>query len=148
MSSRVLPLVCALLILQGCGESGGTATSAGEGQSGKTAVHSFLNSIALGDGQMLKLDGRVVRYDLVRNQRGMFDRYIVESPLQQIGLEGAVFSELAQKGYVRKVRQDEASRYVVSYVLKGGDTLTADYRPWAENGANSRVVITRRSLEQ
>ena len=147
MLFRTLPLLFSVLILQGCEET--VVASASTKSAPVEAIANFSkNSIELENGLALRFDGRIVRYDLIRNQRGVFDRYIIESPLGQMGLEGAVFGALARNGYVRKVRLDQADRYVVNYVLKGYTSLSADYRPWSENGAKSRLVITRRILEQ
>ncbi|QTN45232.1 hypothetical protein H7683_19935 [Ectopseudomonas mendocina] len=147
MMFRTLPLFFSVLLLQGC-------DGALEGVSSEKAApiervaHFSKNSIEVDDGFVLSFDGRIVRYDLIRNQRGVFDRYIIESSMSQMGLEGAIFSEFARKGYVRKVRQDKADRYIVNYVIKGDAPWSADFRPWSEDGAKTRLVITRRIEEQ
>lgn len=140
-------LAFVVLLLQGCWEPA-VSEKTPMSVAVEPVSHFALNAIALEKGSALKVEGRIVRYDLLRNKRGEFDRYIIESPLQQMGLEGAVFWELARKGYVRKVRKDEAGRYMVNYVLNGQATLSAEYRAWNENGAKSRLVITRKALVQ
>lgn len=142
-------LICTVFMLQGCGETKVSAKKDVGSDDSIIEPSSYFkfNAVGLDDDGDLKFDGRVVRYDLIRNQRGQFDRFIIESPLSQMGLEGAVFAELAKKGYVRKIRKDEAKRYVVNYVAKGRTALSADYRPLKKEGAESRLVITRRTLE-
>ncbi len=147
MMFRALSLLFSILLLQGCEDAGVAESPVKPASTEFTAVFSK-NAIELESGGALKFDGKIVRYDLVRNQRGVFDRYVIESSLSQMGLEGAVFSELARSGYVRKVRQDQADRYVVNYVRKGRAPMSADFRPWSENGSKSRLVITRRVLGQ
>lgn len=148
MIFRALPLFFAVLFLQGCEEKAVIAASAETAPSVEAVTYFSKNSIELDSEYVLRFDGRIVRYDLIRNQRGVFDRYIIESSMSQMGLEGAMFAELAKNGYSRKVRQDKADRYVVNYVLKGRSPVSADFRPWSENGAKSRLVITRKVQEQ
>lgn len=142
-------LICTVFMLQGCGENNVSENKGSASDTSALAHPSYLrfDSIGLENGGALNFEGRVVRYDLIKNQRGHFDRFIIESSLSQMGLEGAVFAELAKKGYVRKIRKDEAKRYVVNYVAKGRATLSADYRPLKKEGAESRLVITRRTFD-
>ncbi|MGY4824483.1 hypothetical protein [Stutzerimonas chloritidismutans] len=147
MKFWALPLFFSILFVQGCEESNFVDATAKP--VAVEAVSGFSKgSIDIDRGGALKFDGRIVRYDLIRNQRGVFDRYVIESAMSQMGLEGAIFAELAKKGYLRKVRQDQVDRYVVNYVSKGRVPLSAEFRPWEEHGAKSRLVITRRVEER
>ncbi|GEM_PF-863599 len=112
----------------------------------KQGVYLKLDSIDLGNGEILPFDGRLVRYDLLRNEKGTFDRYTLNSSREMMSFEVDTFWNLARKGYVRKVRRESANRYVVNYVLKGKPTIIADYRELTDKGAKSRVTITRKTL--
>lgn len=105
------------------------------------------DSIGLEDGDVLRFDGRLVRYDLLRNEKGAFDRFTIDSHRELMSLEVDIFWPLARKGYVRKVRRESAERYVVNYVLKGGATIIADYRESDGQGSKTRVILTRKTLD-
>lgn len=113
----------------------------------KQGIYLKLDSIDLDNGEILPFDGRLVRYDLIRNEKGTFDRYTLNSPRELMSLEVDTFWYLARKGYVRKVRRESADRYVVNYVLKGRATIIADYRELSDGGAKTRVIITRKALD-
>lgn len=113
----------------------------------KQGFYIKLDSIDLGNGEVLPFDGRLVRYDLLRNEKGTFDRYTINSSREIMSFEVDTFWNLARKGYVRKVRRESADRYVVNYVLEGKPTIIADYRELTDNGTKSRVTITRKTLD-
>lgn len=141
--------LCSAFVLSACQDSSIESSNASEDAAVKPAASLSLKAIPLNGDSMLTFDGRIVRYDLRRNDRGSFDRYIVESPVSHVELERALFWELSARGYERRERRKESDRYVVNYVLKGQPdaTLTADYSRVDEHGARARLVLSRRALE-
>lgn len=146
---KIALALCSAFILSACQDSSTGSGGTSDDTAVKPAASLSLNAITLNDGNMLTFDGRIVRYDLRRNDRGSFDRYTVESPVSHVELERALFWELSARGYERRERRKESDRYVVNYVLKGQPdaTLTADYSRVDEHGARARLVLTRKALE-
>ncbi|MFI8726239.1 hypothetical protein ACIGHJ_00785 [Stutzerimonas kunmingensis] len=103
------------------------------------------NAIALDGSDILNIDGQIVRYDLVRKDKGATDRYVIESSRTLMGLESEIFSDLARRGYVRRVRQESAERFLVVYSRKGKRAITADYRAKKNSNALGRLTITIRA---
>lgn len=133
-------------LLAGCGEDMERPQDRSADNNRPVPVREFVkNAINLDRDGALVFEGRIVRYDLIRNERGTFDRYVVESPKSLMGLEAAVFHDLARKGYTRRVRQETPKRFLVHYLQKGMKTVIADYR--AKDGFNTlqRLVITVRA---
>ncbi|WP_079202263.1 hypothetical protein [Pseudomonas sp. CC6-YY-74] len=137
----VLVMVC--IVLTGCGDSSAVGESENVAMDGQTSQNIFRkDSVVIGEGQSLGIDGRIVSYDLIRNDKGAFDRYAIESNRSLMGLEGEVYVSLVRLGYSRRVRQESAVRYVVNYLKKGAPALVADYR--AEEGmvGLQRLILT------
>jgi hypothetical protein len=101
---------------------------------------------SIGEGQSLLFDRHIVCYGLIRNDRGVFDRYTIESSQTLMGSEAAVLAVLARRGYARSVRQEAPERFLVSYLLKGMESVVADYR--SESGSNnfSRLIVSIRTV--
>lgn len=136
-------LVLACVVLAGCGDStavGGAETVAVDEKAPQDIFRK--DSIVIGEGQSLDIDGRIVRYDLIRNDKGVFDRYTIESGRTLMGLEAEVYVSLVRLGYSRRVRQESAARYVVNYLKKGAPTLVADYRAEEDMAGLQRLILT------
>lgn len=137
--------VCLLLaLLVGCGDEHMQSSQVEPDQ--HHSIQAFRkNAIALNDGDALSIDGQIVRYDLVRKGKGVTDRYVIESSQSLMGLESAIFADLARQGYVRRVRQESPERFLVTYSRKGVPAITADYRAKKNSNALARLIISRRA---
>ena len=139
-------VVCFLAtLLSGCGEGLDVSQGKKDGNnsSASVPVQEFSkNSIGLDRGQSLSFEGRIVRYDLIRSERGAFDRYSIESAKSLMGLEASVFNDLARKGYTRSVRQETPERFLVHYLQKGRKTVVADFRAKDGLGKLQRLIVT------
>jgi len=130
-----------LAFLVGCGEQGVPPSQVSSDSSG--SVKTFKNNaIVLSDGAVLDIEGRIIRYELVRRDKVVKDRYTVESSLTLMGLESRIYSDLARRGYVRRVRIDSPSRFLVSYRRKGLAPITADYRAIKDSDKLARLILT------
>lgn len=102
------------------------------------------SSITLSDGYVLNLGGRVVRYELVRKDKLISDRYVVESSDSLMGVESRIFADLARQGYTRRIEQQSPERFLVVYSRKGRGVIIADYRAKKDSPALASLVINVR----
>ncbi|MPT17395.1 MAG: hypothetical protein E2579_06505 [Pseudomonas sp.] len=136
-------LVMACVVLAGCGDSSAVGESEAVAVSEKASQNIFRkDSVVIDEGQALDIDGLIVRYDLIRNKKGVFDRYSIESGRTLMGLEAETYASLARLGYSRRVRQESTTRYVVNYFKKGAPTLVADYRAAEDMVGLQRLILT------
>jgi len=85
------------------------------------------STIYFPDGAGLQFSGKLRRYELVENEKGLFDRYTFEFSEDMMAIEGAVFATLAKSGYQRKVRREDDRLYVVNYIKKGFAPVSMTY---------------------
>jgi hypothetical protein len=102
------------------------------------------SSITLSNGYILNLGGRVVRYELVRKDKLISDRYVVESSDSLMGIESRIFADLALQGYTRRIEQQSPERFLVIYSRKGQGVIVADYRAKKNSSALASLIINVR----
>ncbi|WP_404397776.1 hypothetical protein LG309_08295 [Stutzerimonas chloritidismutans] len=120
---KVLAL-CAVALLAGCDE--GTQQNSASVPP-VTSNYFHKNTIYFPDGAGLQFSGKLRRYELVENEKGLFDRYTFEFSEDMMAIEGAVFATLAKSGYQRKVRREDDRLYVVNYIKKGFAPVSMTY---------------------
>lgn len=139
---KKLMLICALAIMVAC-----TDSTSGDAPAVKVKVEKvsaqFLHkdAVYLPGGQALGIEGRLIRYDFVSNDKGAFDRYTFESKKEVMSLEGAIYANLARYGYSRKVRKEQPGFYQVTYTKKSATPLTFIYE--SQQGDSEVQAITR-----
>ena len=105
-----------------------------------------MDRVRLPEGDEVSFNGRIFQYQLLQNDRGESDRYIIHSNDSLMAMEGAVFTQMARKGYTRRIRAEEPGRFVVNYLKPGSVTITATYTDHVVTTAGatvkSRVVLT------
>lgn len=141
LKSGVLVL---LALLVACDSEQRSSTSVGVDQSSSVQVFQK-SAIAINGSEMLDIDGQIVRYDLIRKDRGPTDRYVIESSRSLMGLESEVFANLARRGYVRHVREESPERFLVVYSRRGAPSIIADYRAKKNSQTLSRLTISIRT---
>ncbi|WP_338799466.1 hypothetical protein V9K81_07060 [Pseudomonas monteilii] len=127
-------LACVLVALAGCDNESAKSAQAPATQE-KVAVQSILHkdAIYLPNGENLGVDGKLRSYDLLSNDQGHFDRYVVESSKEMMSLEGNIYATLAKQGYARNVKDEKPGLYVVRYTKRGAPTISMSY----ESATNS-----------
>lgn len=133
-----------LVFLGGC-DADRVGEVSGVGSEEVQSVRNFsANSITLSDGYVLNLGGRVVRYELVRKDKLISDRYVVESSDSLMGIESRIFADLARQGYTRRIEQQSPERFLVVYSRKGQGVIIADYRAKKNSHALASLIINVR----
>lgn len=121
-------MLCALAMLAGCGEGSGSADQrpASTPQASQQGVL-HKNAIHLPSGENLDVAGRLRSYNLLSNEQGDFDRYVFESPEDLMALEGQIYSTLAKRGYVRKIKSETPGLFVVRYAKRNAPSIMISY---------------------
>ncbi|WP_095109645.1 hypothetical protein [Pseudomonas sp. Irchel 3E20] len=144
MFKKTLAL-CVLVSLTACSEApeGKADASAKQQTSATQAVHK--NALYLPDGNALEVVGQLRSYTRIDEENGHLERYVFESSENLMSVEGAVYAALAKRGYVRKVRKEQAGLYVVSYMKKGSPSVTMSYeevKPDTVPKVKTRLKVT------
>lgn len=133
-----------LALLAGC--DGANAPSTVQEADSTQVTQAFQrNGIVLKDGDVLPIEGQIVRYELIRKGKDVTERYVVESSKSLMELESLTFADLARRGYVRQVRNDTPERFQVTYRGKGLPLITADYRAQKNVKDLARVIFNVRT---
>lgn len=121
-------LLCALLSLIGCREDAVEHTQ-GVSTVQQSPIQNILhkNAIYLPDGQDLQVTGQLRRYELQSTEKGLYERYVFESPDALMAVEGHIYALLAKQGYARNVRQEKPGLFEVRYFKRNTEPLSITY---------------------
>lgn len=129
-------LLCALVSLTACNDGAPETTASGSaGQQPQVQNILHKNAIYLPDGQNLQVAGQLRRYELQTTEKGLYDRYVFESPDGLMALEGHIYAVLAKRGYTRNVRNEKPGLFEVRYVKRNAEPVVMTYETLADSDA-------------
>ncbi|WP_447742082.1 hypothetical protein [Pseudomonas laurentiana] len=137
-------LLCAFISLTAC--SDGVAEHTQRAPTGQQSpVQNILhkNAIYLPSGQDLQVSGQLRRYELQTTDKGLYDRYVFESPDDLMALEGQIYATLAKRGYTRNVRNEKPGLFEVRYVKRNTEPVVMTYETLdnSESAFKTRLKI-------
>lgn len=134
-------LLCAFISLTACSDDAAEHTQrAPTGQQSPVQNILHKNAIYLPSGQDLQVSGQLRRYELQTTDKGLYDRYVFESPDDLMALEGQIYATLAKRGYTRNVRNEKPGLFEVRYVKRNTEPVVMTY----ETLDNSEVAFKTR----
>lgn len=124
----VVGLVAVLLV--GCNEAPQVSTE--QVPPVRYANTLYKDTIYFPDGSGVTFSGYVASYALIQNDRGIYDRYMINFDQDIMEIEGAVYTSLAKSGYQRKVYKEEPGLFVVNYLKKDFAPVSFTYSDFSE----------------
>lgn len=120
----------AAVLLVGCNEAPQVGTE--QVPAVRHANTLYKDTIYFPDGSGVTFSGYVGSYALIQNDKGIYDRYIINFDQEIMEVEGAVYASLAKSGYQRKVYKEESGLFIVNYLKKDYAPVSFTYSDFSE----------------
>jgi len=127
MRSSIFSLIVFSLLITGCSPATEQQSPSVLSDVPVGAASLSFNKVIFPGGKEVVFDGRIIRYEFIKNPKASIERFTIFSREGLMSLDGAAFAELAKLGYTRRIRREEAGLFVVNYQKKGSVTITAVY---------------------